>query len=54
MEFIPNRLVPNVFKRCILESTPASGDGVGFELRELYSRGLVGYFETGEITFREV
>lgn len=42
------------FIKCILESTQASNDGIAFELIELYSRGLVGYFETGLLTFREI
>lgn len=37
----------------ILERTPSSGTGTGYKLRELYSRGLVGFFETGTLKFRE-
>jgi len=37
----------------ILERTPTSGTGTGFKLRELYGRGLVGFFETGTLRFRE-
>lgn len=37
----------------ILERTPTSGTGTGYKLRELYGRGLVGFFETGLLRFRE-
>jgi hypothetical protein len=57
MEFIfdiENNDDVNTPRRCILESTQQDSNGTGFELIELYSRGLVGYFETGIITFREL
>lgn len=54
LEFIPDRNDPDVFHKCILESTPESSDGLGFKLKELYSQGLVGYYETGVLKFREI
>lgn len=40
------------FESIILESTPDSRDGVGYKLREMYDKGLPGYFETGVLKFR--
>lgn len=54
MEFIPNLAAPTVFISCILERTQKNSKGVGFQLYELYSRGLANYFETGTLTFRKV
>ena len=45
---------PSVFTKCILESTRANKKGVGYTLKELYSRGLTGYFETGKLKFRKI
>lgn len=39
---------------CILEKTPEASDGTGFKLKELYSRNLTGYYETGLLQFREI
>lgn len=38
----------------LLESTPASSEGVGYRLEELYNRGAPGYFDTGVMRFRKV
>lgn len=54
IEFMPDRNAPENFHKCILLSTPDSKDGVGFELQEMYSKGAMGYFETGKLTFIEV
>lgn len=54
MEFIRDIDNPQIFKRVILESTPQNDDGTAFRLQELYARGLVGYFQTGNISFREI
>ena len=42
------------FSTLKLESTPSSSTGTGYKLNELYARGLVGFFETGKLKFREV
>jgi hypothetical protein len=52
VEFIPDEDKPDVYFKCILEKTQDSSDGVGFKLKELYARGLPGYYETGLLTFR--
>jgi hypothetical protein len=54
MEFLPDKTNRNFFYDCILDRTPESGDGTRFRLKELYSRGLANYFETGLITFLRV
>jgi hypothetical protein len=54
MEFMPDLLTPGVYFSCILEKTQKSSKGVGFQLYELYSKGLANYFETGTLTFRKV
>lgn len=45
---------PNTFVNCILESTPEDKKGTAFRLKELYSRNLTGYFETGVLQFRKI
>jgi hypothetical protein len=54
MEFIPDASKPDVYVKCILESTPEDQNGLGFKLKEQYSSGLTGYFETGLLKFRKV
>jgi len=45
---------PNTFENCILESTPEDKKGTAFKLKELYTRNLAGYFETGNLQFRKI
>lgn len=54
LEFIPDRDNPDVFVRCILESTEESQDGLAFKIKEEYPAGLPGYFRTGLLRFRKV
>ena len=54
MEFFKDRDDTNNSKNVILERTRQSRSGTGFRLVELYNRGLPGFFETGNIVFREV
>lgn len=54
LEFIPNKNDPSVFTKCILESTAEDKDGLSFKLKEQYSQGLVGYYETGLLKFRKI
>ncbi len=44
----------NKFETCILESTPEDRKGTAFKLKELYTRKLAFYFETGKLIFRKV
>ena len=53
VEFMPDTTDRNTFRTIILETTPTSSTGTGYKLRELYGRGLVGFFETGKLKFRE-
>jgi hypothetical protein len=53
IEFMKSNADKSTFNTIILERTPTSGTGTGFKLRELYGRGLVGFFETGNLRFRE-
>lgn len=53
IEFMPSSSNKNTFNTIVLESTPTSSSGTGYKLRELYSRGLAGFFETGKLKFRE-
>lgn len=52
IEFIPDQSVVSTYYKVILESTPADSNGLGYTLQEQFGRGLVGYFETGLLTFR--
>lgn len=54
IEFIGDILTPSTFINCILENTEESKDGVNFKLKEKYASGLVGYYSTGSLTFREI
>jgi hypothetical protein len=54
LEFMVDASTPATFEKMILESTSLSKDGVGYKLRELYDRGLPGYYETGVLVFRVV
>lgn len=52
VEFMPDESAPGTFQNVFLESTPEDSKGVGYKLKELYDRGLPGYFETGVLRFR--
>lgn len=54
MEFIPDITDTSIFTKCILETTPEGPNGTAFKLKEEYSRGLPGYYQTGKLTFRKV
>lgn len=54
LEFMPNADVPATFYTVLLEKTEADKDGTGYQLKEMYTKNLPGYFETGELRFRLV
>ncbi len=54
IEFIPDVTDPDTFRTCVLESTPENQKGVDFRLKEQLASGLVGYYETGTLVFREI
>jgi len=50
IEFIPNILVPTVFKKCLLEKTAESSKGVDFKIKE--NKKLFNWFQSGPLVFR--
>lgn len=52
MEFMEDADDPSEFFSVLLESTQDDSKGVGYRLRELYGKGLPGFFETGILKFR--
>lgn len=54
LEFMPDEDTPGTYYNVILEKTSESDKGVAYKLKELYGRGLPGYFETGILKFRVV
>jgi len=52
LEFMADEANPDSFQKVILESTPDDKNGLRFKLRELYDKGLPGYYETGSLVFR--
>lgn len=53
IEFMRDRNSPNLFEELLLESTRESPSGTDYDLKELFSRGLAEYFETGKLIFRK-
>lgn len=54
VEFIPNVAVPATYINLVLDASAHSKDGTKMSLKELYDKGLPGYFETESLTFRKV
>jgi hypothetical protein len=52
VEFMPDKDTPATYDKLILTKTPESRDGTDYELKELFGKGLAGYFESGLLTFR--
>ncbi len=53
-EFIPDEDAPNTFYSVLLESTADDSKGLKYKLKEQYSQGLPGYFETGVLKLRVI
>lgn len=53
-EFIPDESDVDTFETVLLEKTASDGKGVGFKLREIFDKGLPGYYETGKLTLRKI
>lgn len=51
IEFMPDRDDRDLFYTISLESTEESSEGVGYRLKELYTKNLPYYFETGKLVF---
>lgn len=54
LEFMEDEDSPSSFITVLLDSTAEDKNGVKFKLKEMYSMGLPGYFETGKLTFRVI
>jgi hypothetical protein len=54
LEFMPDRNLRASFFTVLLESTEESSDGVGYRLKELYTKNLPYYYESGKLVFRLV
>jgi hypothetical protein len=54
IQFIPDIDTPSAYYDCLLEKTTSSSNGTGFQLYELYGRGLANYYETQTLTFRRL
>lgn len=54
VQFVPDLDTPTQYYDCILEKTQSSSNGTGFQLYELYGRGLANYYETQTLTFRRL
>jgi hypothetical protein len=52
VEFMEDEDVPGTYETLVIEKTPAESKGTQYKLIELYDKGLVGFFETGTLTFR--
>lgn len=53
IEFIPDKDAPGTFEKLTLLKTSESSDGVDYLLKELFSKGLAEYYETGKLVFRK-
>lgn len=52
VEFMPDSSTPATYSKVILDSTAADQKGTGYELKEMLSMKLPGYYETGLLTWR--
>jgi hypothetical protein len=53
-QFMPDLSDTATYTDMILESTEQNSKGTGYRLREMYDRGLPGYFQTGKLKFRVI
>lgn len=54
MELMEDEDNVNTFSVVLLESTEEESKGTGYRLKEMYDKGVPGYFETGKLVFRLV
>jgi len=52
VEFMPDEGDVDTYVKLILDTTPLDSKGAGYKLKELYDKGLPGYFESGVFKFR--
>lgn len=51
-EIMPDENTPASYDTIVLESTSENSKGVGYRLKEMYDKGLPGYFQTQKLKFR--
>lgn len=54
IEFMPDKDIASAYINLVFDSSAAAKEGTKFRLKELYDRGLSGYYETELMTFRKV
>lgn len=54
IEYMADASTTSTYENLILESTPDDSKGTGYKLKEMYDKGLPGYFETGTLVFRVI
>lgn len=54
IEFMADEDTPSSYQKLILESTDADKNGVGYKIKEMYDKGLPGFYDTGLLKFRVV
>lgn len=54
VEFMPDKDVASGYINLVLDANVASKNGTTMRLKELYDKGLCGYYETELLTFRKV
>ena len=52
VELTPDCDFRDEFYTVVLDKTPESRNGTGYELKEMYAQGLCGYYETGILKFK--
>lgn len=53
-EFMPDETLINTYYDCLLESTEADSNGLGFKLTEMVDRNLAGFYKTGRLLLRVI
>ena len=54
VEFMPNRDDASVYEILLCEKLSNNSTGTGYKLKEMISRKLGNYYESGKITFRKM
>lgn len=54
IEFMADVSDRSTYQTLRIESTPQSRDGIDYQLKELYGRGMFDYYETGQLVFRVI
>lgn len=54
IEFMPDGSSPSTYQKLLLDKTPEDDKGLGYKLKELYDKGLPGFYETGVLRFRVI